>query len=111
MPPAVSWCEAPLAPSLRELLSEREAEGVFFVCCSRLMVSAAPVGEALMPPASGAAARRLTEVSGSLNGNCQNLLSSWLPPGGSWIFWQSALRNRLAKKTDETNYEKSSPNL
>ena len=25
----------------------------------------------------------------------------WLPPGGSWIFWQSALRNRLAKKTDE----------
>ena len=22
-------------------------------------------------------------------------------PGGSWIFWQSALRNRLAKKTDE----------
>ena len=28
MPPAVFWCEAPLAPSLRELLSEREAEGV-----------------------------------------------------------------------------------
>ena len=25
----------------------------------------------------------------------------WLPPGGSWIFGQSALRNRLAKKTDE----------
>ena len=25
----------------------------------------------------------------------------WLPPGGSWIFWQAALRNRLAKKTDE----------
>jgi len=27
--------------------------------------------------------------------------SSWLPPGGSWIFWQAALRNRLAKKPDE----------
>ena len=27
-----------------------------------------------------------TQQSGSLNGNCQNLLSSWLPPGGSWIF-------------------------
>ena len=26
---------------------------------------------------------------------------SWLPPRGSWIFWQSALRNRLSKKTDE----------
>ena len=25
----------------------------------------------------------------------------WLPPGGSWIFWQAAFRNRLAKKTDE----------
>ena len=24
-----------------------------------------------------------------------------LPPRGSWIFWQSALRNRLSKKTDE----------
>ena len=27
--------------------------------------------------------------------------SPWLPPRGSWIFWQSALRNRLPKKTDE----------
>ena len=24
-----------------------------------------------------------------------------LPPGGSWIFYQTALRNRLIKKTDE----------
>ena len=36
-----------------------------------------------------------------MNDICQKFLSSWLPPGGSWIFWQSALRNRLAKKTDE----------
>ena len=27
--------------------------------------------------------------------------SPWLPPGGSWIFYQTALRNRLIKKTDE----------
>ena len=27
--------------------------------------------------------------------------SPQLPPRGSWIFWQSALRNRLSKKTDE----------
>ena len=42
MPPAVSWCEAPLAPSLRELLSEREAEGVYPVGCCKSMVSPAP---------------------------------------------------------------------
>ena len=27
--------------------------------------------------------------------------TAWLPPGGSWIFYQAALRNRLIKKTDE----------
>ena len=27
--------------------------------------------------------------------------TTWLPPGGSWIFYQTALRNRLIKKTDE----------
>ena len=42
MPPAVFWCEAPLAPSLRELLSEREAEGVYPVGCYNPMVFAAP---------------------------------------------------------------------
>ena len=47
----------------------------------------------------------------SPEGRLDFLASSWLPPGGSWIFYQAALRNRLIKKTDETNYEKSSPNL
>ena len=42
MPPAVSWCVAPLAPSLRELLSEREAEGVYPVGCCKSMDSPAP---------------------------------------------------------------------
>ena len=50
---------------------------------------------------SGEAARRLTEVSGSLNGNCQNLLSSWLPPGGSCHDEISASRNRYFVVTDE----------
>ena len=52
-----------------------------------------------------------TQQSGSLNGNCQKLLSSWLPPGGSCHDEISALRNRYFVVTDETNYEKSSPNL
>ena len=50
MPPAVSWCEAPLAPSLRELLSEREAEGVYSVGCCRRTVSTAPTTAAAEPP-------------------------------------------------------------
>ena len=56
------------------------------------------VGEALSLP-------KLTQQSGSVIGNCQRFLSSWLPPGGSWIFWQAALRNRLAKKPDEGRRE------
>ena len=34
--------EAALAPPLGELLSEREAEGVYFVGCCRLTVSTTP---------------------------------------------------------------------
>ena len=32
---ATRWHEVPLAPSLRELLSEREAEGVYPVGCCK----------------------------------------------------------------------------
>ena len=69
-------------------------EGVYFKILERSNIGTRPVGEALSLP-------KLTQRSGSLNGNCQKLLSSWLPPGGSWIFYQAALRNRLIKKTDE----------
>ena len=42
--------EAASAPPLGELLSECEAEGVYCVGCCRLIVSTAPIGEALSLP-------------------------------------------------------------
>ena len=47
---ATRWHEVPLAPSLRELLSEREAEGVYYVKWYTLLVFTVPVGEALSLP-------------------------------------------------------------
>ena len=35
------------------------------------------------------------------NHNFERFAALCNTPGGSWIFWQAALRNRLAKKTDE----------
>ena len=48
---ATRWHEVPLAPSLRELLSEREAEGVHPVGCYKSMDSptgCVPITECLL---------------------------------------------------------------
>ena len=51
--------------------------------------------------ATRAAQPYLTQQSASLNGVRQNLLSSWLPPGGSCHDEISASRNRYFVVTDE----------
>ena len=48
-------CEAPMAPPLGELLSEREAEGVWFVNTELVPIRSCPVGaDSIRPPANGA---------------------------------------------------------
>ena len=49
------WHEVPLAPPLGELLSEREAEGVWFVNTELVPIRSCPVGaDSIRPPANGA---------------------------------------------------------
>ena len=87
--------EAPSAPPLGELLSEREAEGVSLVEWYPFRFCTMPCrGRLAVDP-------KLPQLSRPLRGCSFRNCLSWLPPGGSWIFCQSALRNRLAKKTDE----------
>ena len=49
----------------------------------------------------GKAADRSTYSSTPTRAYRLKVCTAWLPPGGSWIFYQAALRNRLIKKTDE----------
>ena len=79
--------EAASAPPLGELLSECEAEGVYCVGCCRLIVSTAPVGEALSLPQRrsrlgsppGGVAERSESFKIMIAGGNHSTVKSWQP--------------------------------